>query len=606
MGSFIRIRNISSRIGISLILVMLSIAPLIMLNANKASAATTPPSYRYTKSFDVSNGRAQGEYVATDKNNNIYVYGNFNGTVIFNPADPSTSVTTPATQSSYNNIFLTKYNSTGAYQWTKTLDVSEGSYASSGGVKTDSSGNVIITGSIYGTVSLPGINGFNVALPTPNVIPNTTFGNSDSSFKPSITTTNSTSFLIKFDGSGDTQWSNTADSGSGFIDSTNISIDSNDNTYITGSFEGTVNFTTSDQFTSQNSTSFIAKYNSSGNFQSLIYTDTTNGRSDGFGTTVDKNGNIYMSGTFNGEVGFNYNGTDPGTDIYTNPHPWAAGKGVEGFVSKYDNSGNYLWTKINAIQNDNDTNYIYNLITDSKNNLYMSGYFIGVVNFNNDPNNQLTSTDNVADGSSAITKYDNNGNYLWTRITTNSPSSNSNNESAGISITLDAQNNIYTSGYFYGSMLLDGPAGSAEYTFQSNDFRASNYLTKFSSDGVYQYSKVFTFDSGSANFPVSNGIGWSLALDNLGNIYGTGGFTGPAYFNGINNTDENDSANENSFLTSWNLNALNIVTPNTPNTGFAKDNNTNKLVLLSCLLIALLLFVGGNIVRVKIGRKIHD
>ena len=605
MGSFVRLRFISSRIVISLILVVLSLTPLIMFNESKAHAATTLPAYRYTKSFDVSNGRAQGEYVATDKNNNIYVYGNFNGTVIFNPADPSTSVTTPATQSSFNNIFLTKYNSTGAYQWTKTLDVSEGSYASSGGVKTDSSGNVIITGSLYGTVSLPGINGFNVALPTPiNVNPNTMFGDSNSSFKPSITSTNSTSFLVKFDGNGDTQWSNTADSGTGSIYTTNLSIDSNDNTYITGSFEGTVNFTTSDQFTSQNSTSFIAKYNSSCNFQSLIYTDTTNGRSDGFGTTVDKNGNIYMSGTFNGEVGFNYNGTDPGTDIYTNPHPSTNGTGIEGFVSKFDSSGNYLWTRINAIQNDNDTNYIYNLITDSKNNLYMSGYFIGVVNFNNDPNNQLTSTDNGADGSSAITKYDNNGNYLWTRITTNSPSSNSNNESEGISITLDAQNNIYTSGYFKGSMLLDGPAGSAEYTFQSNDFRASNYLTKFSSDGVYQYSKVFTFDSGSANFPVSNGIGWSLALDNLGNIYGTGGFTGPAYFNGINNTDENDSANENSFLTSWNLNALNIVTPNTPNTGYAKSSNTSSVFIVSSLIITTGLILGARLInRNKVEEK---
>ena len=605
MGSFVRLRFISSRIVISLILVVLSLTPLIMFNESKAHAATTLPAYRYTKSFDVSNGRAQGEYVATDKNNNIYVYGNFNGTVIFNPADPSTSVTTPATQSSFNNIFLTKYNSTGAYQWTKTLDVSEGSYASSGGVKTDSSGNVIITGSLYGTVSLPGINGFNVALPTPiNVNPNTMFGDSNSSFKPSITSTNSTSFLVKFDGNGDTQWSNTADSGTGSIYTNNLSIDSNDNTYITGSFEGTVNFTTSDQFTSQNSTSFIAKYNSSGNFQSLIYTDTTNGRSDGFGTTVDKNGNIYMSGTFNGEVGFNYNGTDPGTDIYTNPHPSTNGTGIEGFVSKFDSSGNYLWTRINAIQNDNDTNYIYNLITDSKNNLYMSGYFIGVVNFNNDPNNQLTSTDNGADGSSAITKYDNNGNYLWTRITTNSPSSNSNNESEGISITLDAQNNIYTSGYFKGSMLLDGPAGSAEYTFQSNDFRASNYLTKFSSDGVYQYSKVFTFDSGSANFPVSNGIGWSLALDNLGNIYGTGGFTGPAYFNGINNTDENDSANENSFLTSWNLNALNIVTPNTPNTGYAKSSNTSSVFIVSSLIITTGLILGARLInRNKVEEK---
>ncbi len=598
MGSFIRIRNISSRIGISLILVMLSIAPLVMLNANKASAATTPPSYRYTKSFDVSNGRAQGEYVATDKNNNIYVYGNFNGTVIFNPADPSTSVTTPATQSSFNNIFLTKYNSTGAYQWTKTLDVSEGSYASSGGVKTDSSGNVIITGSIYGTVSLPGINGFNIALPTPiNVNPNTTFGNSDSTFKPNITTTNTTSFLIKFDGSGNTQWSNAVDSGTGSILTTNLSIDSDNNTYITGNFTGTVNFTLSNQYNSQNRTSFIAKYNSLGEFQSLIYTDTTNGMSDGYGTTVDKNGNIYMSGTFNGEVGFNYNGTDPGTDIYTNPHPYTNGKGLEGFVSKFDSSGNYLWTRINAIQNDNDTNYIYNLITDSKNNLYMSGYFIGVVNFNNDPNNQLTSTDAGARGSSAITKYDSSGNYLWTRITTNSPSSNSNNESEGISITLDAQNNIYTSGYFKGSMLLDGPAGSAEYTFQSNDFRASNYLTKFSSDGVYQYSKVFTFDSGSANFPVSNGIGWSLALDNLGNIYGTGGFTGPAYFNGINNTDENDSTNNNSFLTKWQVYTPTILTPNTPSTGFAKGNNTNQIILYSSLFIALSLITGGYVVN---------
>ena len=598
MGSFIKIRNISSRIGISLILVVLSLTPLIMFNESKAHAATTLPAYRYTKSFDVSNGRAQGEYVATDKNNNIYVYGNFNGTVIFNPADPSTSVTTPATQSSFNNIFLTKYNSTGAYQWTKTLDVSEGSYASSGGVKTDSSGNVIITGSIYGTVSLPGINGFNIALPTPiNVNPNTTFGNSDSTFKPNITTTNTTSFLIKFDGSGNTQWSNGVDSGSGFIDSTNISIDSNDNTYITGSFEGTVNFTPSDQYTSPNHTSYIAKYDSLGDFQSLIYTDTTNGRSDGFGTTVDKNGNIYMSGTFNGEVGFNYNGTDPGTDIFTNPHPSTNGTGIEGFVSKFDSSGNYLWTRINAIQNDNDSNYIYNLVTDNNNNLYMSGYFIGLLNFNNDPNNQLTSTDAGARGSSAITKYDSSGNYLWTRITTNSPSSNTNNESQGISIALDPQNNIYTSGYFYGSMLLDGPGGNAEYTFQSNNFRSSHYLTKFNSDGVYQFSKVFAFDSGSANFPVSNGIGWSLALDNLGNIYGTGGFTGPAYFNGIDNTDENDSDYENSFLTSWNLNALIIVTPNTPNTGFAKGNNTNQIILYSSLFVALSLITGGYVVN---------
>ncbi len=606
MGSFVRLRFISSRIVISLILVVLSLTPLIMFNESKAHAATTLPAYRYTKSFDVSNGKAQGEYVATDKNNNVYVYGLFAGTVVFNPADPTTSATSPGSgnSSSFSDIFLTKYSSNGTYQWTKTMDVTEGGFAGPGGVKTDSSGNVIISGSLYGTVSLPGINGFNVALPTPNVIPNTMFGDSNSSFKPSITTTHSTSFLVKFDGNGDTQWSNTADSGTGSIYTTNLSIDSNNNTYVTGRFMGTVNFTLSDQYNSLNPTSFIAKYNSLGEFQSLIYTDTTNGMSDGYGTTVDKNGNIYMSGIFSGEVGFNYNGTDPGTDIYTNPHPSTNGTGLEGFVSKFDSSGNYLWTRINAIQNDNDSNYIYNLVTDNNNNLYMSGYFIGLLNFNNDPNNQLTSTDAGARGSSAITKYDSSGNYLWTRITTNSPSSNTNNESEGISIALDPQNNIYTSGYFYGSMLLDGPGGNAEYTFQGDNFRGSHYLTKFNSDGVYQFSKVFAFDSGSTNFPVSMGIGWSLALDNIGNIYGGGGFTGPAYFNGLDNTDENDSDYENSFLTSWHLYTPSIVTPNTPATGYAKSSNTTLLFIVSSLIITTGLIIGARLInRNKIEEK---
>src|ERR1035437_675882 len=129
---------------VSIVLIFSLVASLITFTHTQPAHATTLPAYRYTKTFDTSaNGAsAQGTGVATDSSGNVYVTGFFQGTVVFDGVGGS-DTQTEANPSS----FLTKYNANGTYAYTKTFDTSaSGAYAYGGGVATDSSGNVYLTG----------------------------------------------------------------------------------------------------------------------------------------------------------------------------------------------------------------------------------------------------------------------------------------------------------------------------------------------------------------------------------------------------------------------------------------------------------------------------
>jgi len=86
---------------------------------------------------------------------------------------------------------------------------------------------------------------------------------------------------------------------------TEIVTDSNGNSYVTGSFKGTVTIPTvgSDtQITAvNNSTSdiFIVKYDTNGN---ALWAKSigSNGSDDSYGIALDSNNNVYVSGRFSG------------------------------------------------------------------------------------------------------------------------------------------------------------------------------------------------------------------------------------------------------------------------------------------------------------------
>ena len=136
-----RLVPITSYIGVSLLLALSLLVPLTTINHQTAKAITSP-AYRYTKTFDTTSGSANGSSVMADASGNVYLAGQFTGTVVFDGTGGSDSQTDAGGN---GGAFLTKYNANGSYAYTKTFDTTNGSAAGSS-VMADASGNVYIAG----------------------------------------------------------------------------------------------------------------------------------------------------------------------------------------------------------------------------------------------------------------------------------------------------------------------------------------------------------------------------------------------------------------------------------------------------------------------------
>ena len=177
-----------------------------------------------------------------------------------------------------------KYNSSGTKQWTKQLGTF--SIDIGIGVTTDSSGNVYVTGYTGG-----GLDG------------NTSSGNHDI-------------VLVKYNSSGTKQWTKQLGTSSGDYGN-DVTIDSSDNVYVTGSTGGGLDGNTN----SDNYDIFLLKYNSSGTKQWTKQLWTSSG-DYGNDVTTDSSGNIYVTGD-------TWGGLDGNTNSGSN----------DIFLVKYNSSG---------------------------------------------------------------------------------------------------------------------------------------------------------------------------------------------------------------------------------------------------------------------------
>ena len=196
--------------------------------------------------------------------------------------------------------------------WTKQLGTSDSDEGR--GVTTDSSGNVYVTGYTGGGLD-----------------ENTNSGSNDI-------------FLVKYNSSGTIQWTKQLGT-SGYDYGQDVTTDSSDNIYVTGSTGGDLDGNTS----SGGNDIFLVKYNSSGTKQ---WTKQMGTSSDdwGNGVTTDSSGNIYVTGYTNG-------GLDGNTH---------SGYG-DIFLVKYNSSGTKQWTKTSSVGIGNG------VTTDSSGNIYVTG-----------------------------------------------------------------------------------------------------------------------------------------------------------------------------------------------------------------------------------------
>ena len=336
------------------------------------------------------------------------------------------------------NGFFSRYTLEAGYGYTKQI----GNYAtisSTTYVATDANGFVYNSGNFGNTLDL----------------------------NPSAATTNVTSggwtdiYISKYTPTGDLVWAKSI-SGPLFNGVNAMNTDPSGNIYVMGRFLGTVDFDPSANFANLSSTNnttsdtFIAKYDTNGNYLWAKRFDANFTASD---IKFDTNGNMYYLARFSNTVDLDPSPTN--TVSYT-----CIGIANLAF-SKFNPQGDMVWAK--AIQSIptaaggiNETHLFVN-----SNAILISGYFTGGVDFNPAPTETAVLSATVLEG--CVAKYDLDGNYQL---------ANKYTATAACIITnalLDSDNNLIVVSYFDGDMDFDLSTGTNILNSTGNDIGIAKY-----------------------------------------------------------------------------------------------------------------------------------
>jgi PKD domain/Beta-propeller repeat len=217
----------------------------------------------------VSGGGASPDYVydiALDGDGNIILTGDFEGTATFG--------TETVTSLGDVDVFIAKLDRDGVWMWAR----SGGSPSIERGydIAVDSTNNVYVAG-----VFLVAITFENITLSCQ--------GNWDV-------------YVVKFDGNGDMLWL-VGGGGSATEGAWGITVDSSDNPYISGVFEGPVTFGESSLECAGYRDVFVAKLDSDGNWLWALSAGGTE-FDEGYALTTDETGDVYVTGYFAGSALF--------------------------------------------------------------------------------------------------------------------------------------------------------------------------------------------------------------------------------------------------------------------------------------------------------------
>lgn len=185
----------------------------------------------------------------------------------------------------------------------------------------------------------------------------------------------------------------------------------------------------------------------------------------GAGVALDQNGNIYTVGRFANTVDL-----DPGDGISN--HTAVASTDV--YIQKLDPQGNYIWSRAIGGQGEDQA---FALGVDDAGNVYLTGNFIGAVDFDPGAGVFQLSSSSLNDTDAFILKLDTDGNFQWAKQIA------SNETEYGYGIAVDEVGNCYATGYFSQTVDLDPGEGTDLVTVEggTNDF----YVVKLDSDGDY-------------------------------------------------------------------------------------------------------------------------
>lgn len=282
------------------------------------------------------------------------------------------------------------------------------------------------------------------------------------------------------------------------------SADQNGNTYITGTFGGTLSFPTQPnptQLTSAGSDDiFIAKYDASGN---VLWATRAGGAGMDNGNSIkyDGFGNIYIVGSFTQSADF-------GSITLTNP---IAGS-VNVFIAKCNAAtGAFVWVKQGA----GDDGYYrggFGVTVDNAGDPYVTGT-IGGTSTTFDPLPPLSTANRWWD--IFIIKYNSSGVAQWQSQVGSSDAGY--NAESGYGIAVDNTGNVYVTGQFNGSPSLPTYFGNiALVSNGGGGFYESGYFLAKYNPSISSW--LWAVEGGGPG----NDFGSKVSLDANGNPYVNG------------------------------------------------------------------------------------
>lgn len=291
-----------------------------------------------------------GASIATDAAGNVYVSGQFDGSVDFDPGPGTATLTAVGT----TDVFVIKLDPNGNLVWARQLGGVNGNIENKA-IAIDKRGNVITTGTFSGTLD------FN---------PGTAVANLSSSGWGSI-------YISKLNESGNFLFAKKI-GGANTSSGNAIALDQQDNIFTAGFFSATVDFDPGPGVSNLSTFGggfdfdvFVSKIDSAGNF---VWAKQMGGSNfeDCKAIGVDGKGSVYVTGYFSGTADF-----DPGPASFP---LIAAGSDV--YLTKLDSAGNFQWAKQIAESASVDfSGFGKGLVLDASQNIYTTGAFGGVMDF---------------------------------------------------------------------------------------------------------------------------------------------------------------------------------------------------------------------------------
>jgi hypothetical protein len=411
------------------------------------SAVSAQPITQWVKDI----GTSDNEYptqICSDNFGNSYVAGAYSKNLII-CNDTLPDVIQPTSSNSTQNLFISKFDSTGNCIWTKT-GISKVPMTSGGAIGPEITDIKYFEGNIYCT----------------GVFTDIMIFDNDTLLNPACISYCTSSFIMKIDTTGVIIWSKCFQGSTSYSGVTAL-VPYNNGIFVSGSYQGTILIDTF-QLNAPNPwtyNGYLLKLNSLGNCLWAKNTGNSYIGSSASDLVFDNNKNLYIVGSYGDSIVF------PTITLNDSTPVWARST----FFAKYDTLGNFIWAKGGKAS---IRGLIYNprLCFSNSGHIYFTGSFSDSVRFG-------SATDTTTSSfwyKDILVKLDSMGQFIWSKASGNRNSFNN------FSSAIESNN----SGFVLFSGFMNTVVVGND-TINSNSGLLDNLLTQYDNNGNVIWNKYF-------------------------------------------------------------------------------------------------------------------